>query len=401
MGRDFQVPADEIRWRQNRLQKQMQEKGIAGLLIVQRVDLFYFSGTSQSGFLYVPAEGQPLLMIKKYLPRARKESSLENIVGIHSIKSIPALIADTYGTMPDVLGLELDVLPVNYFYKLRNLLGVREVVDGSPLILGTRMIKSAWEVEQMRRAAAMSYQTFEYMAGAIRTGLSEIEFTGMYEAFARKQGHGAMLRVRDFLTEGYAWHLLSGWSGGMVGVLDSPASGEGTSAAFPCGAGHKLLAADEPIMIDFSCVLNGYHMDETRMFAIGSMPERAMQACQAAVAIHDAVLDHVKPGVAIGELFDVSVAKAAALGYADQYLGPPGNKVTFIGHGVGLELVEAPIIAKDRKDVLKPGMTLALEPKMVFENEFSAGIEDVFLVTETGYEMVSQVPGKVFVCHPS
>jgi Xaa-Pro dipeptidase len=398
MENKFRVPVNEINWRTSRLQTLLQAKGIDGLLIIQRVDLFYFSGTAQNGFLYIPAEGAPLLMIKKYLPRAREESRLEHIVGILSVNEVRNFISDFYGKQPKAIGLELDVLPVTYFNKLNGLFNGTEFVDGAPLILETRMQKSPWEIEQMRKTAALSSKTFAYMQSEIRPGLTEIEFTGMFETFSRKHGHGAMLRVRNFLTEGYAWHLLSGKSGGRVGLLDSPASGEGTSAAFPCGAGNKPLCVDEPIMIDFACVLNGYHLDETRMFAIGAMPDRALKACHAAIDIRDAVLEKVKPGVPLGELFDVSVNRATALGYDAQYLGPPGNKVSFIGHGVGLELIEPPIIARGRQDRLAPGMTLALEPKMVFENEFCAGIEDVFLVTETGYRLISKVPGTVFLC---
>ena len=399
MEKEFRVPADELDRRQAGIQKKLQQKGIDGLLVLQRVDLFYFSGTAQNGFLYMPAEGAPLLLIKKHLPRARAESRLDNIVAVNSIKEIPQRVAAFYGRLPGVIGLEFDVLPVNYFRKLEGLLGARSYVDAAPLILRTRMIKSGWEIEQMEKTAQMSAKTFDYVQSAIRPGLTEIEFAGMVETFARKLGHGAMLRMRDFLTEGYPWHLLSGKSGGMVGLLDSPASGAGTSPAFPCGAGPKPLAADEPIMVDFSSVLNGYHLDETRMVAIGSLPDRAMAACHAATDIRDAVLDRVKPGVTLAELFDVSVDRAAELGYEEQYLGPPGNKVTFIGHGVGLELVEPPIIARGRKDRIAPGMTLALEPKMVFENEFCAGIEDVFLVTETGYRMISKLPPNVLIGH--
>jgi Xaa-Pro dipeptidase len=397
MEQEFRVPADELNRRQAGIQKKLREKGIDGLLILQRVDLFYFSGTAQNGFLYMPAEGAPLLLIKKHLPRARAESLLDHVVAINSIKEIPRRVAAFYGGPPRVVGLELDVLPVSYFRKLEGLLGARSYADAAPLILRTRMVKSGWEIEQMEKTAQMSAKTFDYVRSAIRPGLTEIEFAGMVETFARKLGHGAMLRMRDFLTEGYPWHLLSGKSGGMVGLLDSPASGAGTSPAFPCGAGHKPLAADEPIMVDFSSVLNGYHLDETRMVAIGSLPDRAMAACQAAIDIRDTVLDTVKPGVTLAELFDTSVERAAELGYEEQYLGPPDNKVVFIGHGVGLELVEPPIIARGRKDRLVPGMTLALEPKMVFENEFCAGIEDVFLVTETGYRMISQLPPNVLI----
>ena len=394
----FRVPASEIDQRKSAIQKELQSTGIDALLIIQRVDLFYFSGTAQSGVLYMPAEGEPLLCIKKYFPRAKEESSVKHIIEVSSVKEIPGLISDFYGNLPSVVGFEFDVLPVREFNFYRSLLPVKACVDGSPLIHKVRMVKSDWEIEQLQRTASLSQKTFAYMREAIRPGLPEMEFAGLFETFARKLGHGAQLRVRDYQTEGYPWHVLSGKSGGMVGLLDSPASGEGTSVAFPCGAGNKPLESNEPIMIDFATVLNGYHTDETRMFAIGSMPQKAMRACQAAIEIHNAVLDKVQPGVKFSELFDSSVSRAKSLGYEEQYLGPPGYKVTFVGHGVGLELVEPPIIAKDKRDRLMAGMSFALEPKMVFEKEFAAGIESIVLVTETGYRLISKTPVDVFIC---
>jgi len=259
------------------------------------------------------------------------------------------------------------------------------------------MIKSAWEIEQMEKTAQLSSQTFEYIRNNIRPGYTEMEFGGMYEAFARKIGHGGKLRVRDYQTEGYPWHILSGASGGIVGLLDSPASGQGTSAAFPV-EGEQKLAFDEPIMIDMASVFNGFHMDETRMFAIGSMPKEAFDASLAAIEIHNTVLDRVRSGIPIKELFDIALAKAEKLGYTEPYLGPPGYKVQFIGHGIGLELIEQPILSAKDVSLLQPGMTFALEPKMLFKNRFSAGVESVFTVTETGHRLISQVPLKVFVC---
>ncbi len=110
------------------------------------------------------------------------------------------------------------------------------------------------------------------------------------------------------------------------------------------------------------------------------------------------ILDKVKPGITVGELFQISVETAESLGYTVPYLGPPGYKVAFIGHGVGLELIEPPVIANNKDDRLEPGMTLALEPKMVFHNEFAAGVESVFLVTDQGARLISQVPAEVFIC---
>jgi Xaa-Pro aminopeptidase len=164
------------------------------------------------------------------------------------------------------------------------------------------------------------------------------------------------------------------------------------------GAGNKILQAKEPIMVDLGSVFNGYHMDETRMFAISAMPVRALDASKAAIEIHNSVLEKARPGISVGELFDYSVKLAKALGYANPYLGTPGHKVAFIGHGIGLELIEPPIIAKKKKDRLEAGMTLALEPKLVYVNEFAAGIESVLLVTASGARLISKVPVEVFVC---
>jgi len=398
MMETFKTPASEIADRICRIQARMQEADLDALLIVQRVDLFYFSGTAQNGFLFIPAEGEPLLLIRKYMPRARLESSIANMLEIRSPKELPRRIADFYGRLPRAIGFEWDVMPVKEFTFYQGLFPEQGCVDGSPLILRTRMIKSRWELVQMEKTAWISARTFEYIRNTIRPGLTEMEFGGMYEAFARRIGHAGKLRVRDYQTEGYPWHILSGVSGGMVGLLDSPASGQGTSAAFPVGAGNKKLRADEPIMIDLSLAANGYHMDETRMFAIGSMPKEALDASLATMDIHNEVLDHIRPGVPIKDLFDLAKTSAERRGYADSYLGPPGYKVRFIGHGVGLELIEQPILSIKETTLLEPGMTFALEPKMVFKNRFSAGIESVFTVTETGHRLISQVPVEIFVC---
>ena len=392
------VPASEIEFRRLKIQQELRQNDIEGLFIVQRVDLFYFSGTAQNGYMYIPAEGRPILFIKQSLTRAVKESPLPDIIKIESIKEIPGLIADHFGRLPRVLGYELDVLPVNDFQFYQKLLGGKTAVDGSPYVLKVRGIKSDWEIAQMERTADMTAGTFEYMRSAICPGLTEMEFAGMFETYARRLGHGAAIRVRHYQTEGYPWHVLSGRSGGLAGLLDSPASGEGTSAAFPVGAGHKKLCANEPVMVDFASVLNGYHLDETRMFAIGSMPKKALQASRFALEMHDTIIEKAKPGVTLGALFEYSVRLAESRGFAGSYLGIPGHKVTFIGHGIGLEIVEPFIIARNRNDRLEPGMVFALEPKFVYENEFCAGIESVFVVTETGSRLISKVPVEVFVC---
>lgn len=394
----FSIPSAQIEDRLSKLQKELRVNRLDGVLIVQRVDLIYFAGTAQNGCLYVPAHKAPMLFIKHSHTRARQESPLKHVLRIQSIKDIPGLIQDHYSDLPKLLGLELDVMPVNQFRFIESLFPGCRTADASGPILAIRMIKSDWEIAQMERTADMSAKTFAYMQTALKEGLTEMEFAGMFETFARRLGHGGKIRIRDYQTEGYPWHVLSGQSGSLSGVLDSPASGQGTSLAFPCGAGPKELMAHEPVMVDFAAVLNGFHMDETRMFTMGAMPLRAMQACEDAIDIHDYILEKAGPGMSSDELFQMAVDRAASLGCSDSFLGAPGKKVRFIGHGIGHELIEPPIIAQGKKDILQPGMTIALEPKLVVKNEFIAGIESVFAVTGNGTRLISRVPVEIFIC---
>ncbi len=394
----FRVPRAEIERRTAAIQAELVRAGVDGLFIVQRADLFYFSGTAQNGFLYLPAEGRPLLFVKQSVARARAESAIETLAPIDSVKAVPGLIADAYGRMPDRLGLELDVLPVNDFRFYRSLFNPKDCLDGSPLILRVRSIKSDWEIAQLEATAEMTRSTFDHMRTIIAPGLTEMQFAGMYETYARTIGHGGKLRVRHYNAEGYPWHVLSGENGGRVGVLDSPASGQGTSAAFPAGGGGRRLRRDEPVMVDLGSVLNGYHLDETRMFAIGSMPAKAYRACRAAIEIQAAVVERARPGVTLAEIFELASSMADRLGFRDVFLGPCGHQVRFIGHGIGLELVEPPIIARGRETPLETGMVLAVEPKIVYENEFAAGVESVFRVTPAGGRLISKVPVEIFIC---
>ena len=311
---------------------------------------------------------------------------------------IGASVADYCGRLPKILGLEMDVLPFNLFEHYRAIFQDPQCVDISPIILFLRAIKSEWEIAQMEKTAQITQEAFRYMTQVISPGLSEMELAAAAEGFVQEKTSLPIgLRIRDYKSEGYPWHVLSGSNGGRLGLLDSPASGEGTSAAFPCGAGPKKLKENEPVMVDFAYEYKGYHIDETRMFSVGPMPDEARRASEAVIKIHDAIIERARPGVRAGELFDISVSMAEGLGYGDEYLGPPGHKVSFVGHGIGLELIERPFIARGKEDILHPGMTFAIEPKMVFKDRFGTGVESVFVVTEDGGRLISKVPVEIFV----
>jgi len=128
------TPAAELDLRCSRLRSRMIEKGLDAVIIVQNADLFYFTGTVQSGNLYVPADGEPLYLVRKDVGRARMECGLKEVVSFSSMKDIPRIISEYGYPMPRRIGLELDCLPVNFYEKYRSVFPSAEFSDATPLI---------------------------------------------------------------------------------------------------------------------------------------------------------------------------------------------------------------------------------------------------------------------------
>jgi Xaa-Pro aminopeptidase len=196
--------------------------------------------------------------------------------------------------------------------------------------------------------------------------------------------------------EAYTWHILSGPSGGIVSQSDSPMGGLGLSPAFPVGAGLRAIRGNEPVLVDFGTCYHGYQADETRMFSIGRMPGKFIDAYNACREIHDALLGETRAGADCAVLFDNAVRLASRLGYKDSYLGPPGLQTRFVAHGIGLEINEPPFLARGHSYPLEAGMTFAVEPKIVFPGEGAVGLENTVAVTDSGCEVLTPLEDEIF-----
>ncbi len=390
------TPADEIEKRLTRIRAGMEKEGIEALLVIQKMDFHYLSGTTQDGLLFVPLEGRPLLMVKRERERASAESPMKDVVTLKSNRDIPSLIQAHHRRLPHRLGLELDVLPVRDYLKLQELFQGTQFMDASLILREARKIKSPFEIDLMRRAGEIGKKVYQEAKKILKTGMTEIEFGGLLEAKAKKYGHEGLLRVRSLNYEAYTWHVLSGTTGGIVSQSDSPMGGLGLSSAFPVGASRKVMKAHEPILVDFGTCYHGYQADETRMFSIGKMKQKFIDAYNACKEIHDAVLEDVRPGADCEALFLKTLPLAEKLGYRDGYLGPPGLQTRFIGHGIGLELNELPFLAQGQSYPLEEGMTFAVEPKIVFPGEGSVGIENTVVVTKDGHEVLTNTGQEIF-----
>ena len=150
------VPAAEIDRRVHAVQDGLarEDSPVDLLLVVQKADLFYLSGTLQQCHLALPAAGSPRLLVRKVRETAEADSPIRDMVALRSFRELPGHVRDLCGAPPWRIGMELDVLPVGLWRTYRGVFGDdAEIVDGSPALLAARARKSAWELDQFRDAA--------------------------------------------------------------------------------------------------------------------------------------------------------------------------------------------------------------------------------------------------------
>jgi len=395
---DANTPKTELDRRLDQLKCYLTENSIDAALILQHVDLFYFAGTIQKANLYVPAGGDPILMVHKSLERARAESSIEKIVHLESPKKIPEILEAHGFNPPKNLGLELDVLPTNIYFSYRRLFQDAEIEDISQSIRLMRAVKSDYEIAVMRQAAELSDRVAAKVPDILVAGMSELELAGRVEAEARRLGHQGVVRMRLWGSEMFYGHIMSGPTGAVPSYLASPTGGVGANPSMAQGPSFKTVRRHEPVLVDYVFAYNGYLSDHTRIFSLGSLPEELIAAHSAMLEVQKMVKANAKPGVASGTLYDQALARANELGYADRFMGAAGKeRVRFVGHGIGLEVDEYPFLAAGQELPLQEGMTIALEPKVIFPGKGVVGIENTHVVTSDGLVQFGQFPEEIIV----
>jgi len=246
------------------------------------------------------------------------------------------------------------------------------------------MFKSPWEIENISRAARMLDRMFLEVPRILKPGIMEIDLAGHLEAFLRREGHQGYIRCRGFNQEMFYGHILSGPEGGKPSYIDSPSGGRGVGPAFSQGAGIKPIRPHEAISIDFVGCYNGYLADQTRMFSLGEPPAAVKEAHQAVREILQSLKTKTQPGIPCDQVYFWALEEADRLGYLTRFMGSGPSLVRYIGHGLGLELDELPVIGQKFDWPLEIGMVFALEPKMVLPDYGLVGIENTYQMIETG-----------------
>lgn len=389
-GALFQTPSRaELEPRLARLRDGLAEAGLDAALLVSSADVYHLSGTAQNAQLVVPVHGEPLLLVRRDLDRARAESALDAIEPLGSLRGLePALAALGLGP-GSAIGLELDVLPAAAYLRYAGLLPGRRLGDAMPAVWAARAPKSPWELERVRAACSQGTAALQALPELVRVGLSEADLLTSLADRMRAHGHEGTVRFRGLNAEFWFGQVLGGPSGAVPGPSDTPLGGPGLSASQGRGASRRPFAAGDAIVVDVTGLAEGYVSDQTRTVFLGDPDPRLSAAYDTCRAILAACEELLVPGTPSSALYERGLEVASEAGLDAHYMGYGPDRVRFVGHAIGLELNEPPALARGVSMPLVEGAVIAVEPKLIFPGVGAVGVENSYVVRAGGPERLT------------
>ncbi len=381
------------------LQNSLRDYKLVGAILFHSRDIFYYTGTAQPAFLLIlPDEYR--LFVRRGFEIARKESFLESVCLVEG-KDLSSAISHMFpglGTGESV-GTELDLISFTQMNFFKQALGDRKLVDISGVILCQRMVKEPMEIENIRKACHAIHAGHLAVPACLRPGITELELAAAVENAQRLAGHEGCFftRSHDFVMS--RGPLASGPNLGKTSGTLFTLAGAGLSSAVPTGASRRPIEKNDLILVDIPACIDGYHADQSRTYCMGKPSSEEQDLFDKLREVSDCVVRSLVPGSRCTEIYGIARSKADELGIGEAFMCfESGVKAHFIGHGIGLELNEPPIIAAKSSAEIKNHTVVALEMHVLRKNGPVLKLEDTVLVTAEGAQILTETPRHLILC---
>jgi len=378
------------------LQEIIKSSNLSGVLLFYSRDVFYYTGTSQPSYFFVSPQHY-YLFVRAGSDFALREAQIgkENIKEERHLENIFKEILPMIGRGRKI-GTELDVLPVNRFLDLRKIFNGFKIVDISPLILNQRKKKDAFEIKAIKKASTTIHKGHERVLSVLTEGMTELELAAAVEDAHRLAGHEGIFFIRQpdfFMSRG---PLASGPNLYQISGVVYSITGIGLSASVPSGPSRRKIRRGDLIVVDIPVLVEGYHADQTRTYVVGKAKDGTKELFQSLKEIADHLIAHITPGMKCAEIYKMAIKKAEELQVGKPFLNfGNGRKSKIIGHGVGLEINEPPILSDYDHSVISEGFVLALDMHMMDEKFGVVKLEDMILIGEKN-KLLTKTPRELF-----
>ena len=400
-GEDWRVPVSELESRIQDLSYRLTDAKAPGVLIQNPVDLYYYAGGRQNGALFVPASNSQAsieqggngatFFVRRSISRARFEAGGgDSPILVEKFPSL-GIFAETLTEMglEGAPGLQFGEIPADFCQKFQSVMAqLGSTSDCTKIIHEQREVKSAWEIEMMREGAKVQQQMFDVVEQSISIGATELDIVAAAEAVSRHSGFGGNVQMRRFPLQCDRAVIVSGRAGGIPSFFDSAIGGTGPHPLAGMGSGFNKLKSNQPILVDLVHVHRGYVVDATRMFSIGKLPEPWESRLSDMVEVSNKVVASLGRGDDCSKAWQIGSDLVGSMGHSEHLMGMKPDQSQFLGHSVGLQLDESPVVAKGFDRPLPINGLMAIEPKLVYVDG-SIGIEDTWLRTDEGLERLT------------
>ncbi|MGD9028842.1 MAG: Xaa-Pro peptidase family protein [Anaerolineae bacterium] len=389
--------------------RRISAEGISAALVLHPRDVLYYAGTARPVTLFVvcgsdaTSAGQAatspeaILFVRRGLERARMEATVDRVESASGFSTVTNTLAEL-GVEGGVLGIALDVTSAQLYRRLKAAFAEWELVDISSFVLDQRTVKDADEIATTRRAAAIADVGHCALPRAAAPGVTELELAAEVERAIRLAGHEAFQPLRQPGARGGGVLLASGENLAVRGGHGLVVTGAGLSPGAPYGASRRELRQGDLIVLDIGSTCGGYTADESRTFVLGQPTDAQQALFDVTYAAEGAVLDSLRPGVPVADVHEAAravVARGAPPVFAPGALTLPG----FVGHGIGLELDEPPVLWPRAETRLQEGMVLAIEVEVSAPGQsLMTKLEDTVVIRSDGCEILTHAPRELIQC---
>lgn len=379
----FKVPQSELKSRMSRFRGRMDASAPdwEAAVVVSKINMFYFAGTMQDGMLIIPRAGEAELWVRKSYERALDESLFPVIKPMESYRDAAAAV-----TLPAAVHLETETVPLAMYSRLQRYFPITQVKPLEPHLAAVRAVKSQYELNLTIQSGEIHRRVLEdIVPGMLKAGMSEAELSADIFTILIAQGHHGVARFGMFDTEIPIGQIGFGESSLYPSYFNGPGGHRGLSAAAPfLGSRERKLAPGDLVFVDIGCGVNGYHSDKTTTYMFGKpIPQDAVAAHHRCVDIQNEIAAMLVPGEIPARIYK-KVMAGIDQAFMQDFMGYGSRRVKFLGHGVGLQIDETPVLAEGFNEPLTEGMVIAVEPKKGMGGVGMVGIENTFLVAEGG-----------------
>ena len=371
-----------------KIRREMRSTGADAFLVTSNVNLYYTVGQVVMGYLYIPIEGAPMLFVRR---PAGLDVEMQNFASLQYVRKpeqITEIMAERGISAPECIMLEGDSLTHTEWLRYEAIFHPAKAINGTQAIQRARSVKTEGELELIRRSGKLHAAVYAKIPELYRPGMTDLEISIEIEREMRRVGNIGIFRIFGQSLEIFMGSVLAGDNACEASPYDFALGGKGIHASLPVGANNSVLRRGTSLMVDMGGNFTGYMTDMTRTYSIGKLAEKAYRAHQTALEIQDEIARMMRPGAVCEDIYNRSLEMAKRNGLDDCFMGSR-QQARFVGHGLGVEVNELPVLGVRSRVELEAGMALAVEPKFAIEGTGAVGIENTFVVTTTGNEKIT------------